>query len=239
MDMIPVSELESRSYRAIEILLLAPTALWGLVGLGIIFVGLTEVGGVTGTQAGLVGIFGTIGVAYFGFLALGVVSWVLSPFVLYFDTKQINDADVSWEPNPILYAVGAVFLGYLVKLHHIYKRHQFVVDYVDRDWWWIPVVVGAVLPVVCLGTAIAMQASLGFTPFAVLVGLGILTAVPFPLAIYRDATYVRLHSPEWQPNPGNYLNIAVFLLLLAPIAFPLTGGYYLFRRYRAIGFGGA
>ncbi|EMA18568.1 hypothetical protein C443_18759 [Haloarcula argentinensis DSM 12282] len=232
--MVTVNDVDSLSYRAVEVLLLLPTLLFGFLGLGVILVGL---GGesVGDGPLGMASIFGTFGVWYIGGIVVALISWLVTPIVLYFDTKKIRDADVDWDPNPVLYAVGGFFLGYLMKLHHLYHRHQYVVDWVDRDWWWTVVAVGTVLPPVCiaLGATLVSSGSLGIG--FVLVGVGILTAVPFSVAIYRDATYVRLQSGAWQPNPGNYVNLGVFFLLLGPIVYPIIGCYYLFRRHRAIG----
>ncbi|GAA3877667.1 MULTISPECIES: hypothetical protein [Haloarcula] len=234
MGMVTVNDVDSLSYRAVEVLLLLPTLLFGFLGLGVILVGL---GGesVGDGPLGMASIFGTFGVWYIGGIVVALISWLVTPIVLYFDTKKIRDADVDWDPNPVLYAVGGFFLGYLMKLHHLYHRHQYVVDWVDRDWWWTVVAVGTVLPPVCiaLGATLVSSGSLGIG--FVLVGVGILTAVPFSVAIYRDATYVRLQSGAWQPNPGNYVNLGVFFLLLGPIVYPIIGCYYLFRRHRAIG----
>ncbi|MFY4812480.1 hypothetical protein ACOJIV_07160 [Haloarcula sp. AONF1] len=234
MGMVTVNDVDSLSYRAVEVLLLLPTLLFGFLGLGVILVGL---GGesVGDGPLGMASIFGTFGVWYIGGIVVALISWLVTPIVLYFDTKKIRDADVDWDPNPVLYAVGGFFLGYLMKLHHLYHRHQYVVDWVDRDWWWTVVAVGTVLPPVCiaLGATLVSSGSLGIG--FVFVGVGILTAVPFSVAIYRDATYVRLQSGAWQPNPGNYVNLGVFFLLLGPIVYPIIGCYYLFRRHRAIG----
>jgi len=234
MGMVTVNDVDSLSYRAVEVLLLLPTLLFGFLGLGVILVGL---GGesVGDGPLGMASIFGTFGVWYIGVIVVALISWLVTPIVLYFDTKKIRDADVDWDPNPVLYAVGGFFLGYLMKLHHLYHRHQYVVDWVDRDWWWTVVAVGTVLPPVCiaLGATLVSSGSLGIG--FVLVGVGILTAVPFSVAIYRYATYVRLQSGAWQPNPGNYVNLGVFFLLLGPIVYPIIGCYYLFRRHRAIG----
>ncbi|GGN96857.1 MULTISPECIES: hypothetical protein [Haloarcula] len=236
MQRATVNDVESLSYRIIEVLLLLPTAAWGLFGLGAIFLGIT--GGVGGLQgpAGMVGILGTFGLGYVALLVLAVVSWLVTPVVLYLDTSRIAETDVDWDPNPILWAVGGFFLGHLMKLNHLYYRHKVVVDWVDRDWWWVFVTVGAVCPLTFLALGVALAETLGTAVTIVLVGLGILSAVPFALAIYRDATYVRLNSAEWRPNPGTYVSLGLIFLLLAPVAYPLVGGYYLVRRYGAVGF---
>ena len=227
--MVTVDDVDSTAYRVVEFLLLLPVALYEFLGIGLIFLGFGD------DQAGLFGAVAALGIWYVALLITAIVSWLATPVVLYLDTKKINEADLDWEPDPMLYAVGGFFLGYLMKLHHIYKRHQYVVDWVERDSWWYVVAVGTVLPTLLVAGAFAVGFDAGtFVPF-LLVGLGILLAVPFPLAIYRDATYVRLNSGGWKPNPGNYLNIAVFFFVLAPIVFPLTGGYYLARRHGAIG----
>ena len=227
--MVTVDDVDSTAYRGIEILLLLPVALYAFLGVGIILVGFGD------TEAGVLGAVAALSVWYLALLAFVVVSWLLTPVVLYLDTKKINEADLEWEPNPALYAVLGFFFGYLMKLHHIYKRHQYVVDWVDRDGWWYLVAVGTVLPTALIAGAIAIGLSSGTVVPFLLIGLAILLAVPFPLAIYRDATYVRLNSDGWRPNPGNYINIAVFFFVLAPVVFPITGGYYLIRRHRAIG----
>ncbi|AHB67500.1 hypothetical protein HISP_10285 [Haloarcula hispanica N601] len=234
MGMVTVNDVDSRSYRAVEILLLLPTLLFGFLGLGLIVVGIGGESVGTG-PLGMASIFGTFGVWYLGGIVVALISWLVTPVFLYFDTKKVQEADVDWDPNPVLYAVAGFFLGYLMKLHHLYKRHQYVVDWVDRDWWWTVVAIGAVLPPVCLvlGGVLASSGSIGIG--LVLIGVGILTAVPFSVAIYRDATYVRLHSGAWQPNPGSYVGFSVFFFLFGPVVYPILGCYYLFRRHRAIG----
>lgn len=228
-DMATVEDVDSLAYRGIEVLLLLPIALFALLGLGVMFVGFSD------SEAGVMAAVASLGIWYLGLIAVGLVSWLVTPFVLYLDAKKVEEADVGWDPDPGLHAALGLFFGYLMKLHHVYKRHKFVVDWVDRDWWWIPVALGTVGPTLCLVAALTAGPMIGDVAPFLLAGVAILLAVPFPLAIYRDATYVRLNSPDWQPNPGNYLNVAVFLFVLAPVAFPLTGGYYLARRHLAIG----
>jgi len=227
--MVTVEDVPSKAYRGVEILLLLPIALYAMLGVGIILLGFGE------SEAGVMGAVAALGAWWIGGIALFFVSWLLTPFVLYLDTKKLNEADLEWQPSPVLYAVLGLFFGYLMKLHHIYKRHQYVVDWVERDFWWVFVAAGTVLPAILLALAFSVGMNSGTVLPFLLVGLAILTAVPFPLAIYRDATYVRLNSSGWRPNPGNYLNLAVFFFVLAPVAFPITGGYYLVRRHLVIG----
>lgn len=227
-QMVTVEDVDSFAYRAVEILLLLPVVLYGFLGVGIVLLGFRN------TETGLTGAVAALGIWWIAAVVVGVVTWLATPVVLYLDTKKLNEADLEWEPSPVLYAVLGFFFGYLMKLHHVYKRHQYVVDWVDRDSWWTLVLVGTVFPTLCIGGALLLGGWTGALPF-LLTGIGVLLAVPFPFAIYRDATYVRLNSGGWQPNPGNYLNLAVFFFLLAPVAFPITGGYYLARRHRAIG----
>lgn len=95
--------------------------------------------------------------------------------------------------------------------------------------------VGTILPTISITGAVVVGLSAGtIVPF-LLVGVGVLLAVPFPLAIYRDATYVRLNSGDWQPNPGTYVGFSTMFFVLAPLVFPIIGGYYLIRRHVAIG----
>ena len=227
--MATVDDVDSIAYRGVEFLLLLPVALYGFLGVGIVLLGFGD------SEAGVLGATAALGTWWIAMILVGVVSWLATPVLLYLDTKKINEADLEWQPSPVLYAVGGLFLGYLMKLHHIYKRHQYVVDWVERDSWWYPVAVGTVVPPLLVAAAFAIGfGAAGPVPF-LLVGAAILFAVPFPLAIYRDATYVRLNSGGWRPNPGNYLNVAVFFFPFAPVAFPITGGYYLARRHGAIG----
>ncbi|MFB6223178.1 MAG: hypothetical protein ABEH86_05835 [Haloarcula sp.] len=235
MSMATVNDIESLSYRVVEILLLLPTVLFGFLGLGFVVVGLLGDASVGNGPLGIVSIMGTFGVWYIGVILVALVSWVVTPVVLYLDTKKIQDADVDWDPSPGLYAVAGFFLGYLVKLHHLYNRHQYVVDWVERDWWWTLVAVGTVMPPVCIALGVTLTLTGSVTTGLVFIGVGVLTTAPFSVAIYRDATYVRLNSGAWQPNPGNYINLGVFFLFFAPVVYPIIGGYYLFRRHRAIG----
>lgn len=228
-DMATVNDVESRAYRGVEIMLLLPVALYALLAVGIIFLGFGD------TEAGILGAMAALGIWYLAALAFWIASWAVTPILLYYDTKQINEADVGWDPNPGLYAALGIFFGYLMKLHHIYKRHKYVVDWVGRSWWWYLVALGTIAPTALVAGTMIVPAEVRPTVQFLLIGLAILLAVPFPLAIYRDATYVRLNSPTWQPNPGNYVTLAVFFFMLAPVVFPIVGAYYLFRRHRAIG----
>lgn len=234
MKRTTVEELDSRAFRGIELLVVGTLAINGIFGVGILVFGL---GSGAGGEAIGTGWAGIAGVGYLLLLAFGAVSYLATPLLLYLDAQKIRAADVDWDPSPAFSVVGALFLGTFMQLHHLYKRHQVVVDWVDRTDWRYLVVAGAVGPLFFAVATVALAFVLSGSQLSyalVPAGLGLLTAALFPLGVYRDATYVRLNSGAWQPNPGSHLGWAFIGLYVAPLWYPLHGGYYLYKRRQAL-----
>lgn len=227
-----MEDVDSAAYRVVEGLLFLPLVFLAVVGIAVLGVG--AVGPqYSDTWALVVG--GGVALAY---LVL-ILSALAMPVLLYVDAKRVRASDAGWDPSPGLYAVFGLLFSYLTALHYVWQRHNYVVDRVDSTAWLRLVVVGALAPPVFFATYVLFE-SAGVPDAIVLIPLA-LTAVfagLFPIALYKDATYVRLRSGDWQPNPGNYLAIGLFLWVVAAVSYPLTGAYYLFKRHRTIGLKG-
>lgn len=238
MGKITVNDVGSRAYRGLELLVVVPILGLGLIGVGTLLLSVLGLGG------GTFGFGAFAGVGYLIIVLTLLLAHLVSPILLYLDAKRINEFDLGWEPSPGLNAVLALFFSYLVILNYLYHRHKHVVDWVDHDWWVYLVALGTVGPILfgyMFFTTDVQAVSTPFGPFyrnsaALLmpVALLILSAAAFQIAIYRDATYARLNG-EWHPNPATYLTLASFFVFLSPIVYPITGGYYLFRRVRSVG----
>jgi hypothetical protein len=58
---------------------------------------------------------------------------VVFPVALYFDARAVSEADVGWQPDPLLYGLlGLVQLavtplvGFVVAVYYLYQRHGYV-----------------------------------------------------------------------------------------------------------------
>jgi hypothetical protein len=165
-----------------------------------------------------------------GFLVimlLVVLGWLISPVALYLDAEQVGDAGLSWEPNPVLYAVGGFFFSGLVTLHYLYKRHQHTVDERSPRWTWY-----LVAQFFLVAPASALVA---YLVHPVALGAAALSVAAFLVGIYTDAAYVSAQGADWRPNPINYYFGAAMSLPFVVVPL-LIAGYYLFRRGRAVGF---
>lgn len=229
-EMVTVEDVDCGAFRALEGIVFLPLVLVALAGLGIL-----AAAGTLGTTLGGVGLV-LGGSAYLGFLALAVLAHLVIPVLLFVDARRVRAADCGWEPSPTLYAVGGLFLSYLVAAEYLWKRHKVVVDRVDSESWWPLVVVGAFGPLAGVGLFVALRSSVETSLVALLpLAVAAIFAGLFPIAAYKDATYVRLRSGDWQPNPGNYIATGLFLWILSPILYPLAGCYYVLKRQRALG----
>lgn len=232
--MITVDDLESRWYRVVEVYALLPSALVGLLGLGVAVGGLglsPELTGGLAMSSGATVIERAVIVSG----AFALVGFFVVPPALFYDARRISAADVDWNPNPRLWLALGFLTGYAGLIGYLYYRHRQVVDWVDRDWWWLLVAFGMGAPAALLALGVPLSLLLGRNALMFFFGLSLVAAAPFPLAIYRDATHVRLNSESWQPNPGGYIGLGLFFLLLAPVSYPVLGGYYLFQRHTTVG----
>jgi hypothetical protein len=227
VEKITIEDVDSTPYRIAELLFVVPLGLLAIVGIGVMIAGVLPVPEDAFLAVG--------GLGYLGLVLFALLARVAVPVVLYLDTRNIAATAVDWDPTPALWALGGFFLTVLLGLHFLYKRHQYVVDRVERDWWWIGVLVGAVVPVLAGGVAIAVGGDQLGPQTGLAVGLALVAVAVFPVAIYRDASFVRLQTRDWQPNPGTYFGLAVILLAAAPLVNLVMGGYFLFRRQRTIG----
>jgi len=177
--------------------------------------------------AGPILLFG-VAVALLSIASLAVIVGV------YFDAETIEAADVGWQPNPVLFMLVTLFFQPFA-FYYLYKRHQYVVDWVDSGRWAIVAGVSAVLSSLLVVSGLVVNTVLGRMGIAmVLLGLGAIAIAPFPYALYRDSTYVRLNSGSWQPNPGLTLPVALGSLLLGPIGYLPVSVFYLVKRRGAL-----
>lgn len=207
----------------------------------------TWFGGRSGTVSSSGGGAGElVGVAVAGFVGpvlllvlAGVVfstSLLAIVIAVYVDAKTLETADIGWEPNPlIVLLVTFVFQPFV--FYYLYKRHEYVVDWVDSGRWGTVAAVSLVLSTLLVGGGLVAEV-LGQAGLPlVLIGLGVIALAPFPYAVYRDSTYVRLNSGTWQPNPGVTFPAALGSVFVLPPSYLLFGGYYLYKRRQALGAG--
>lgn len=235
MERVTVEDVKSWSYRGLELFMLAPPLLSALFGVGLLTVGLLSFGSSSGAAAsgagassdpgtGLMAIAGGVAVVWLLGIVVGLVSIVAIPLLLYLDAKQVADQGLDWEPDPVLYLVGGFFLSGLAVLHYLYKRHQYVIDWVGSEAWWYVTLVGFALAIVGVVGAVVNPVTLGL----------LLLAVPMvTIGIYKDATYVRLNS-DWRPNPVNHFLISLFASFLF-VPGVLYFGYFAYKRHSAVG----
>lgn len=197
---------------------------FGLVGL--IYAGGSSASG--GTAGGLELIVGATVAASVLFGFVGILISIVMAVALYKDAKLVSGADVDWSPSPVLYAVGGFFLSGLVGLHYLYERYNRLSMPATGNKWWYGVAASFAFAGIGLGVSLSL-----LPPLAMLFASGLATLV-LPVAIYKDAAYVRSNGDGWTPNPVNYFLASLVLapLLVAP---PLVGGYYLFQRNRHVG----
>lgn len=174
------------------------------------------------------------------FVRIAAVLWIVSfvgGFVLntlmtvsvYFDAKKVGDADVSWDPSPVLYGVATFFLSGFVALHYLYNRYEYTGASSAWENWWYGVT--ACLAVVVVAAAVSMapvSTVLGTLSFV------FASASVLPIVIYKDAVHVRGTDSDWLPNPVNYFLGVLFgsLLLVVPA---IVSGYYLYKRHKHVG----
>ncbi|MFC7138938.1 hypothetical protein ACFQMA_03685 [Halosimplex aquaticum] len=240
MERVTVEDVPSRSYRGLELFMLIPPVLMGIFGLGIVVLGLMSFGsssaaagtagaastaGTTGAAGGgMTALLGGVAIVWILALLFGLASAVAIPLFLYLDAGKIADQDLDWEPSQGLYAVGGFFLSGLVVWHYLYKRHQYVIDWVDTEAWWYLALMG-------VGIGILGIVGSGIDPM--LMPIGLLGLPLFAVGIYKDATYVRLQS-DWRPNPVNHFLAAFFTGIIAILGV-FYFGYYAYKRHSHVG----
>jgi len=243
MKRTTVEDVESRAYRVLEWAVMTPIALLLLVIIPVLLgSGAITVGYIGGTDV-------SAAIAYFGFAFSFLFFAFLIPFIalavlgaealttglaIYFDAKTLETADIDWHPDPAVFGLGTFFFPPLA-FYYLYKRHEHVADWVDTGRWGAVAAGSLVLSTPLIGTGLAIEIATYGTPIAVLLAsLGIILLAPFPYAIYRDSTYVRLNSSTWDPNPGLTLSAAFAFMFLLPPSYLLFGGYYLYNRRHAL-----
>ncbi|WP_436930466.1 hypothetical protein [Halosimplex halobium] len=243
MQRVTVEDVPSWAYRGLELFLLGPTVLSALFGIGIIVVGVLSLGSSSGgaagagaagaagtgasagtTGAGFTALVGGMAVVWLLAIVLGLLSIVAVPLFLYLDASKVAEQGLEWEPSPGLYVVLGFFVSGLAVLHYLYKRHEYVVDWVGSEAWWYVAMAGAALGIVGVVGAAANP---------IMLGVAMLGLPLFVVGIYRDATFVRLNS-EWRPNPVNHFLIG---LLSAVLVVPgvLYFGYFAYKRHSHVG----
>jgi len=230
MQRVTVEDVSSWSYRGLELFLLVPPVLSALLGLGILVAAGITMGSEsaatasTGYGAGFLAFASGITIVWILGIVLGVLSFFAVPIFLYLDAKKVADQDLDWKPEPVLYMVLGVVLSGFAVLHYLYKRHDYVVDWVGSETWWY---------VTLAGFGIAIVGLVGGVVNPVVWGLPLIALPMITTGIYKDSVYVRLNS-DWHPNPVNHFLSA---LLSAILVIPgiLYFGYYVYKRHGALG----
>ncbi|WP_436927276.1 hypothetical protein [Halosimplex amylolyticum] len=243
MERVTVEDVPSWSYRGLELFMLVPMILSVLMGLGILVVGLLSLGsgateaaagagtgagaaGATGSDpgAGFTALLGGVAIVWLLAIFLGLLSILGIPLLLFLDAKKVADQDLDWEPEPVLYLILGFFVSGLAVLHYLYKRHEYVIDWVGSETWW---------HVALVGVGIGLVSIVGSVVNPLLMGLALIAFPLYTIGIYKDSIYVRLNS-DWRPNPVNHFLIALFsTLLVVPGVFYF--GYFAYKRHGAIG----
>jgi len=246
MNRATVDDVESRAYRVMEKAVMMPLVSLVLAAtMFVLFGGLIAwSGGTNGTispgEDGAAEIVGVLFASFFGPILLLVLAGVLFSVSLltivvtvYFDAETLESADIGWQPNPVLVLL-VTFCFQPFVFYYLYKRHEYVVDWIDSSRWGTVAAGSLVLSTLLIGGGLVAEILGRVGLPLVLVSLGIIALAPFPYAIYRDSTYVRLNSGSWQPNPGLTFPVALLSIFLPP-SYLLVGGYYLFKRRQALG----
>lgn len=230
MQRVTVDDVSSWSYRGLELFLLVPPILSAVFGLGILVIGLLSIGSQstgaasTGMGAGFSAFAGGFAIVWLLLIVFGFLSIVAVPLFLYLDAKTVADEDLDWKPDPVLYLVLGFFISGLAILHYLYKRHQYVIDWVGSEAWWY---------VTLAGFAVGIVGVVGATQDPILFGLPLIALPMITTGIYKDSIFVRLNS-DWRPNPVNHFLISLFAAILA-IPGVLYFGYYIYKRHGALG----
>ena len=204
MERVTVQEASSWSYRGLELFLVVPAVMMGLFGAVSLAVGVLGSGSASGGPGATAGVISAlavgVGTVRLVMVPVGLVSIIAIPVGLYFDAGMVRQQNLDWQPTKGLYAGLGFLFNSLVVWDYLYKRHRYVVDWVDSTFWWFLALVGIGIEAVGLVMA-SIEPSLFVISF---VGLPF-----FALGIYKDATYVRLNS-GWHPNPVTHFLAAFF-----------------------------
>lgn len=246
MSRATVNDVESKSYRYMEWALMTPLASLVLAALPFVLFGglIAWAGGTSGSVTSSEdGAAGLVGVAVVGFIGptllfgLAIVLFSVGALAIvitvYTDAKTLETADIGWQPNPTVFGLVTFFFQPFA-LYYLYERHEHVVDWVDTGRWNAVAAGSLVISTLFVVTGLLSQILGQVGLPLVLVSLGAIALAPFPYAIYRDSTYVRLNSGAWQPNPGLTLSAAFTSMFLLPPTYLLFGGWYLYKRKQAI-----
>lgn len=248
MNRVTVEDVESRAYRLLEWALMTPIALLVFVSIPLLLMGgLITLGYITGSDVLIGGIyigFGTI--LFFSLFVLPLLAIALlgagaltTGIAVYSDAKTLETVDIDWQPDPAVFGLGTFFFPPLA-FYYLYKRHEHVADWVDTGRWGAVAAGSLVLSTPLIGAGVVMEIATYWSPKSLfptallLASLGVLLLAPFPYAIYRDSTYVRLNSSTWHPNPALTLGLAFASMFLLPPTYLLVGGYYLYKRKQAL-----
>jgi len=98
-------------------------------GLFILSIGIDVAGGM-GLATGTLVLVGTLVAVLYGLA--GLVLFVMFPIGIYLDAQAIAEADVEWEPDPVLYGIVAVttalfsalLVSLVVAIYYLYRRNQ-------------------------------------------------------------------------------------------------------------------
>ena len=105
----------------------------GIIGVVLFLLGIAvDVGGGEGIATAVVVVLIMLGIGIYGLAGLALS--ILFPIGVYLDSKTIAAADVSWDPDPVLYLLVSVApvlltvftLSFVVALYYLYRRNQAV-----------------------------------------------------------------------------------------------------------------
>lgn len=228
------SDVDSKAYRVLEAVTLAPLVIPFFLGVAVFVGGMAFVGGWNDRTIGrFVALYESSILLYL--VAIGIVPALLVVGTLasiHFDSQRVRSADVGWDPSSDRVLRWGLFLLPVVGIYYLYKRHQYVEDQAGRGWWsWVAAASG-VVPILLYSTAAVSAWTEHWTLVVLCLGAGLVVSTLFPVAIYQDATYVRRNSAGWKPNPAVYLGVALLSVFLLFFPVPFVGGYYLYCRHR-------
>jgi len=176
------------------------------------------------------------------FVLVVLVDRIPVSILLALDARQRQRAARDWQPGYRYAAAALLTVSIPVAAYYLYTHHRRVGTVGRRQGWWrllplssLGVVWFFSLDIFLLvGTALDLSVEFSAAPFYLAALVGALFVGLAPLAVYRDATYIRSTDSEWNPNPATHYAIAA--TAISPLVFfhPVYVAYYLRRRRKAL-----
>lgn len=165
-----------------------------------------------------------VGILLIAAIPLAILFALASPILLALDSREVNQGGGDWAPTTALYVLAGVFFSGLAVMEYLYRRSRNVADPDVDDRWWYGAAAGFAMYVLGVLSFVS-GVQLGFS----VAGIGYAL---LPVALYKDAVYVRNTGSEWAPGPITYYfltAIGLAIVFLAPFVL-LFVAYYLFKR---------